>query len=122
MSEKPKGKSNRSVETVDQYLARGGSIKRLPIVILDTPPESVRKNGPTGPAVFLTLDEADLFFGEPSKKKPKKNKPTLKIDLDVLPVALRAKFIAKLKEEADGEGYEDEIEEIEEDDEEESGD
>ena len=99
------------VETVAEYLAKGGSITRVPEKTRDPQPDVIRKTVTGGPAVFLTLDEADLFYGEARKgAKPKKVKPTLKIDLDALPPALRAKFIAKLKEEADGEDYQEELE------------
>lgn len=102
----------KRVETVEEYLARGGSIQRIPSAILERQLDVTRKTTQGGPAIFLSLEEADLFFGEASKnKKPKKLKPSLKIDLDALPPALRAKFIAKLREETDGEGYEEELEE-----------
>lgn len=100
------------VETLEEYLARGGSIQRIPSAILERQPDVIRTTTQGGPATFLTLEEADLFFGEASKnKKAKKVKPSLKIDLDALPPTLRAKFIAKLREETDGEGYEKELEE-----------
>jgi len=103
----------QKVETIEAFLARGGSINRVPEKTRDPQVDVIRKTVAGGPAVFLSLEEADLFYGEARKgSKPKKAKPSLKIDLDALPVALRAKFIAKLKEESDGEGYEDEIEEI----------
>ena len=111
MSDKPKVKSRRKVETIQEYLARGGSITIVPAAILEPQPEVTRKTTQSGPALFLSLDEADLFYGEPSKKKPKKSKPSAKIDLDALPPALRAKCIAKLKEENNGEGYEEEFKE-----------
>lgn len=99
------------VETVEEYLARGGSIKKLPPGETIRQPDVTRKTVAGGPATIMSLDEADLFYGEARKgSKPKKAKPSLKIDLNALPEALRAKFINKLKEEADGEDYE-EIEE-----------
>lgn len=113
MSSKNKVQSRKQVETIQEYLARGGSVKRIPAVMLEAQPEVVRKTAQSGVATFLTLDEADLFFGEPSKRKPKKMKQQqMKIDLDVLPPALRSKFISKLKEEVNGEGYEEDLEEI----------
>lgn len=100
------------VETVEEYLARGGSIKKLPPAETIRQPEVTRKTVAAGPANIMSLEEADLFYGEARKgSKPKKAKPSLKIDLNALPEALRAKFINKLKEEADGEDYE-EVEEV----------
>lgn len=111
---KHKVKNISKVESVEEYLARGGKVTRIPEASRDPIPDVIRKTVAGGPAVFLSLDEADLFYGEPRKgAKPKKSKPSLKIDLDALPPALRAKFIAKLKEEVDGEEYyEEELEEI----------
>lgn len=99
------------VETVEEYLARGGSVKKLPAVETIRQPDVTRKTVAGGPVTIMSLEEADLFYGEARKgSKPKKAKPSLKIDLSALPEALRAKFITKLKEEADGEGYEEEQE------------
>ena len=97
------------VESIEEYLARGGSIKKLPSVETIRQPEVIRKTIAGGPVTIMSLDEADLFYGEARKgSKPKKVKPALKIDLSALPEALRAKFINKLKEEADGENYQEE--------------
>ena len=105
--------AGRKVQSVEDFLAKGGKITRVPEKELDKQITVIKKTTAGGPAIFLTLDEADLLYGEPSKRKPKKAKPALKIDLDALPPALRAKFIAKLREETDGEGYEEELEEAE---------
>lgn len=112
MAKKQKVILIKTVETVEEYLARGGSISRVAAAVHVVIPEILKKSA-GGPAVFLSLEEADLFYGEARKNaKPKKAKSSLKIDLDALPAALRSKFIAKLKEEADGGGYEEEIESI----------
>lgn len=103
----------KKVETVEEYLARGKTITVIPEKVREPQMDVIRKTVTGGPATFLSLEEADLFYGEARKgSKPKKAKPSLKIDLDALPPALRAKFIAKLKEDVDGEGYEEELEEI----------
>ena len=97
------------VETIEEYLARGGSVQKLPMVESIKIPDVVRKPSTGGPATIMSLEEADLFYGEARKgSKPKKAKPSLKIDLSALPEALRAKFINKLKEDNDGEEYEEE--------------
>jgi ribosomal protein S19E (S16A) len=104
------------VESIEEYLARGGSIKKLPSVETVRQPEVIRKLVTGGPVTIMSLEEADLFYGEARKgSKPKKAKPSLKIDLSALPEALRSKFINKLKEEADGENYEEENTDEEED-------
>lgn len=97
------------VETIDQYLARGGSIKKIPAGETIKQPDVTRKPVAGGPVTIISLEEADLFYGEARKgSKPKKAKPTLKIDLSALPESLRAKFINKLKEETNGEDFEEE--------------
>ncbi len=114
MSKKTKAGIPSKVETVQEFLARGGSISKIPMAAKEREEEVIRKTSNGAPAVLLTLDEADLYYGEKKKaSKAKKQKPALKIDLEALPPALRAKFIAKLKEETNGEGYEEELEEIE---------
>jgi hypothetical protein len=95
------------VETVEEYLARGGSIKKLPAGETIRQPDVIRKSVTGGPVVIMSMEDADLFYGEARKNaKPKKAKSSLKIDLSALPEALRAKFINKLKEDVDGEGIE----------------
>ena len=90
-------------ETIEEFLARGGSIKKLPTVKVDQQPDVVKKVTTGGPVTIMSLEEADLFYGEARKgSKPKKAQPSLKINLDALPEALKVKFINKLKEENNG--------------------
>lgn len=97
------------VETVEEYLARGGSIKKLPKAEVIQQLDVIKKAPASGAVTIMSYEDADLFYGEARKNsKPKKAKPSLKIDLSALPEALRSKFINKLKEEADGEGYKEE--------------
>lgn len=103
------------IESLQEYVARGGSINRVAPATLEPQPDVTRKTTPGGPATFLSLEEADLFFGEPSKKRAKVSKQQPKVDLDALPSALKAKFIAKLKEDSGGQGYEEVEEDISED-------
>ena len=100
------------IETIEEYLARGGFINKINPVESPKQTEVIRKSIAGSPAIIMSLEEADLFYGEARKgDKPKKTKPTTKIDLSALPEALRIKFINKLKEEAaDGEDYEEELE------------
>lgn len=101
----------RKVETLQEFLARGGSITKVAAVTTDIKPEVTRQTT-VGPANLMTLDQGELYYAETKKgSKPKKVKPVVKIDLNALPEALRKKFINKLKEETDGEGFE-EIEEV----------
>lgn len=91
------------VETVEEYIARGGVIKKLPREEMAKQPDVTRKTVTGGPVAIMSLEEADLFYGEARKgTKPKKAKPSLNIDLSALPEALKSKFINKLKEDTDG--------------------
>jgi len=100
-------KTRRKTETLEEFLARGGSIKFCPPKKEGATPDVVRKTANGGPAVLMTLDEADLFYGE-GKVRKKSNKPSNSIDLSALPEALKNKFISKLMDEAEyGEGEED---------------
>ena len=78
-------------ETVEEFLARGGQVIKL------QPGEQpkgdcIRSSMHGGPATILTLEEADLFFGEHKKSTKKKKKKNI-IDLSALPEALRIKYV-----------------------------
>jgi hypothetical protein len=91
------------VESIEEYLARGNTIKILPTVEYKRQPDVIRKTV-VGPAIFLTLEEADLYYGEAKENlKPKKQKQSPRIDINALPEALRAKILKRIKEESLGE-------------------
>jgi hypothetical protein len=88
-------------ESIQDFIARGGVIKRIPYSKNEKKSDVVRKTD-TGPAIILSYAEADLFYGEskPSKAKAAiKSAPT--IDISSLPEALRIKYINKLKADQD---------------------
>jgi hypothetical protein len=79
-------------ESVEEFLARGGMITRVPTEKPFKPPESIKPTPAGGPAILMTLEEADLFYGEHKQKKAKKKaKPT--IDVDALPPEIRKKYV-----------------------------
>jgi hypothetical protein len=79
-------------ETVEQFLTRGGKITRFPTETPFKIPESIKPTPASGPAVLMTLEEADLFYGEHKQRKAKKKaKPT--IDVDALPPEIRKKYV-----------------------------
>jgi hypothetical protein len=79
-------------ETVEEFLARGGQITRLATETSFKIPESIKPTPAGGPAVLMTLEEADLFYGEHKQRKAKKKaKPT--IDVDSLPPEIRKKYV-----------------------------
>lgn len=100
------------IESVDEFLARGKTITKLPPVTSE-PVISVHKTASAGaPAILMSLEEADLFYGEARKgAKPKKPKTSAKIDIDALPEALKSKFITRMKEEHNGENFEEDTSE-----------
>jgi hypothetical protein len=95
-------KSKLKTESVEEFLARGGKINRLPPV--ENVFQEILKTNSSGPASIMSLAEADLFFGESKVNRSTKQKTsttTSRIDLSSLPEALREKFLSKLRDEAD---------------------
>jgi hypothetical protein len=85
-------KANKTeTESVAEFLARGGVIKVIPAVQPTVKVDSVKSTTSSGPAVIMTMDEADLYYGEFKARKPKK--PVATIDISALPEALRKKYI-----------------------------
>jgi hypothetical protein len=72
------------IETIEEYLARGGAIERLPYVNKSIP-EPVRVTA--GNNVIITMEEGDLYNGEVKKRK-KSSKAEIKIDTSKLPADL----------------------------------
>jgi hypothetical protein len=98
-------KTKRKTETIEEFLARGGSIRFIPPKQEETS-DKVRKTTNGGPAIIMTLEDADLFYGEVKKGSKKSSKPSNNIDLSALPEALKNKFISRLKAEAEEYGEE----------------
>lgn len=105
----------KRVESLQEYLMRGGRIVIVPPVRPETDEVTVHSTGrhATGAASLLTLEEAELFYGEPRSSKSRsdrssrlpakkakatssgKDVPTVsvradsRIDIDALPLELR---------------------------------
>jgi hypothetical protein len=75
-------------------------IKVLPPEAKTTKEKPTQQQPGNGPAVILTLDQYDTYYGEVkvSKKKPKKPKAAL--DVFALPEHLRKKHLGRILEEA----------------------
>ena len=104
------------IESLEEFLARGKTITKIPSAIKDAPVNVFKTASAGAPAIIMSLEEADLFYGEARKgSKPKKPKTSSKIDLDALldalPEALRSKFITRMKEEHNGENFEEDASE-----------
>ena len=83
----------KKTETIQEFLARGGKITLCPEGIKDTREKVNVKSTTVGPAILMTLEEADHYYGEKRKSnKPIKeqNKPNL--NLDCLPEEFRKKL------------------------------
>jgi hypothetical protein len=91
---------SKKIESLEEYLARGGVIKVLPPDAKAVKEKPTKQDSNGGPAVILTMDQYDTYYGEVkvSKKKPKKPKATL--DVFALPEHLRKKHLGRLLEEA----------------------
>ncbi len=63
-------KNNVKRETVDEFVARGGNIEKIPSVEPENKDVNVRRTT-TGPATLMTLGEGALFFTEKIKRKKK---------------------------------------------------
>jgi len=78
----------KKTETIAEFLARGGSIKIVPANEPTVKTDSIKS---TTNANIMSMDEADLYYGEFKARKPKK--ATAPIDLSALPEALRKKYV-----------------------------
>ena len=90
-------KEFKTTETLEQFLARGGKVNKVPAGVSTknaaaAKPETVKSSKGGGPAVIVSMDEADLYHGETKARKAKK-KITPTIDISALPEELRKKYI-----------------------------
>ena len=80
-------------ESIKEFLARGGQIKRVEAVQPTVKVDSIKSTTNTGGAInIMTMDQADLYYGEHRAKKAKK-RATSTIDLSALPEELRKKYV-----------------------------
>lgn len=78
----------KKTETLNEYLARGGTITKIDGI--NTAKPQITKSVNPGPAVILSLQEGDLFYGEKSTRAKKEKTPDLSgIDLSNIPEELR---------------------------------
>jgi hypothetical protein len=81
------------IETVAEFLARGGVITKVSTTYVPSKVESVKSTSTGGPATIITMEEADLYHGEYKPKKAKKKVVPATIDLSALPPELRKKYV-----------------------------
>ncbi|NVM33983.1 MAG: hypothetical protein HWN81_00205 [Candidatus Lokiarchaeota archaeon] len=76
---------------IEEFLEKGGKITKCPP---QEAPKSKHEYKPNnaGPATIMTLSEGELFYGEPAKRRKKKELDLSKINLDEIPEELRKKL------------------------------
>jgi hypothetical protein len=72
------------IETVEEYLARGGTIQKLPYVD-KSQAEPIKVT--SGSGSIISMEEGDLYNGE-AKKRKKSKKTEIKADTSKLPADL----------------------------------
>jgi len=80
-----KSKEKIKVETVEEFLARGGKIEVIPAI--DEEPKLAKINTvKNGPPHLMTLGEGEFWFGEKStRRKKKKEQDFSKVDMSLVP-------------------------------------
>jgi len=75
-------------ETIEEFLARGGKIEKIPYVEPENKTEPVRTNPTGGLPSIMSLSDGAHFFGETRKKKPTKDDFVNKVKKTSLPQAV----------------------------------
>lgn len=101
--------NKRRTETIQEYLARGGKITKLPSKDAVQISETLKQDN-SGPVTILSLEEAELLYGEGKTIKPKKKKHIPRLDISALPAHLREKLLLRLRNEGVNDEFEDEEE------------
>ena len=91
---------SKKVESLEDFLARGGVIKVLPPDAKAVKDKPTKQDANGGPAVILSMDEYDTYYGEVKVSKKKAKKPKATLDVFALPEHLRKKHLNRLLEEA----------------------
>lgn len=79
----------KKTETIAEYLARGGKIQVLPPAYTESKDANV-KSTVVGPAVLMSLEDADQFYGTKTVRKKKEKQIDLtKINVDNIPDDLK---------------------------------
>lgn len=83
-------------ESIEEFIARGGIIQKIdPAPLKEQLRPSINIITGGGPAVIMTYSDANLYYGEIRHRKPRKStaKPIAPIDFNVLPEAIRNKYL-----------------------------
>lgn len=106
MVKRPPSTKKFKIETVDEFLARGGQVKKLEPVSR----EDHRIVLPTagGPPTIMSLGEAEVLYGEAERPQESPEKRRSKVNVHLIPPELRARLGLNAES---SEGSEDEAEE-----------
>lgn len=86
--------SKTNEELIREFLERGGKIEVLPPT--DNGPSSTMSSVVNQPVKLLSLEEAELLYGEKSERKGKVKKPDFtNINMDVIPDNLKKYLLSK---------------------------
>jgi hypothetical protein len=86
------------VETAEEFLARGGTIKKVDPGASGIQHNVTRKRANGEPAVILSYEEAEVYYGDGKVKTKKKAKQKASVDMSFLPESLKQKFLARITE------------------------
>ena len=81
----------KKTETVAEFLSRGGKINLVSTGKTTSKIDSIKLATTGGPSTIMSMDEADLYYGEFKPRKARKIVSA--IDLSALPEALRKKYV-----------------------------
>lgn len=92
----------KKTESLEEFLARGGVVKFLPPDATAIKDKPTKQDANGGPAVILSMDEFDTYYGEvkKTKKKAAAKKPKATLDVFALPEHLRKKHLGRILQEA----------------------
>jgi len=85
---------SKKTESIQEFLARGGKITLCPTNIPEKKDKVNVRSTTAGPAVILSYEDADYYYGEKKEKpaKPQKASKAPSINLDSLPEDFRKKL------------------------------
>jgi hypothetical protein len=93
-----KPKVAMKAETLDEFLARGGQIERVPYIEPEQKVEPIRANSSGGLPTLMTLPDGAHFFGETRKKKPTKEDFVNKLNKANLPQSVVESLTKSVKD------------------------
>lgn len=93
-----KPKVAMKAETLDEFLARGGKIEKVPYIEPEQKLDPIRANTSGGLPTMMTLPDGAHFFGESRKKKPTKEDFVNKLNKANLPQSIVESLTESIKD------------------------